>query len=202
MSLNAPNQIVITESTAKRYFGKEDPIGKMVNLDTDDKPYRITGLVADCPSNSQIKFDFLGSFISYNMKHELSTYWNANYTTYLMLHDAKSVNHLEKELNDFMKKEMTGEGASIRFSFEPFASIHLYSEYSGFEPGSSIKYIYILEAVSVLLLIIASFTYINLNTARSVERAKEVGVRKVIGAGRGQLFWQFIGNPFLYVFSL
>ena len=115
-ALNAPNQIVITESTAKRYFGKEDPIGKMVNLDTDDKPYRITGLVADCPSNSQIKFDFLGSFISYNMKNELSTYWNANYTTYLLLHDAKSVNHLEKEVNEFMKKEMTGEGASIRFS--------------------------------------------------------------------------------------
>ena len=75
-------------------------------------------------------------------------------------------------------------------------SIHLYSEYGGFEPNSSIKYIYILEAVSVLLLIIASFTYINLNTARSVERAKEVGVRKVIGAGRSQLFWQFIGESF------
>ena len=168
----------------------------MVNLDTDDAPYRITGLVADCPSNSQIKFDFLASFISKNMKDELSTYWNANYTTYLLLHDAKSVNHLEKEVNEFMKKEMAGEGANIRFSYEPFTSIHLHSEYSGFEPGSSIKYIYILEAVSVLLLIIASFTYINLNTARSVERAKEVGVRKVIGAGRGQLFWQFIGESF------
>ena len=195
-ALNAPNQIVITESTAKRYFGKEDPIGKMVSLDTDEKPYKITGLVADCPANSQIRFDFLGSFISYNMKNEMSTYWNANYTTYLLLHDPGSVNQLEKEVNIFMKKEMTGEGASIKYSFEPFSSIHLYSEYSGFEPNSSMKYIYILEGVSVLLLIIASFTYINLNTARSVERAKEVGVRKVIGAGRRQLFWQFIGESF------
>ncbi len=195
-ALNAPNQIVITESTAAKYFGKEDPIGKMVNLDTDEKPYRVTGLVADCPSNSQIKFDFLGSFISYNMKQELYSYWNANYTTYLLLHNANAVNQLEKQVNEFMKKEMAGEGASIKFSFERFNSIHLYSEYGGFEPNSSIKYIYILEGVSVLLLIIASFTYINLNTARSVERAKEVGVRKVIGAGRGQLFWQFIGESF------
>jgi putative ABC transport system permease protein len=196
-ALNAPNQIVITETTAKRYFGKEDPMGKLVNLDTDDKPYRITGVVPDCPLNSQIRFDFLGSFISYNMKYELSTYWDANYTTYLLLRDPKSANQLEEQVNDFMRKEMAGEGASIKYSFEPFRNIHLHSEYGGFEPNSSIKYIYILEGVSVLLLIIAGFTYINLNTARSVERAKEVGVRKVIGAGRIQLFWQFMGESFI-----
>jgi putative ABC transport system permease protein len=196
-ALNAPNQIVITETTAKRYFGREDPMGKLVNLDTDDKPYRITGVVPDCPLNSQIKFDFLGSFISYNMKHELSTYWDANYTTYLLLRDPKSVNQLEVQVNDFMRKEMAGEGASIKYSFESFRNIHLHSEYGGFEPNINIKYIYILEGISVLLLIIASFTYINLNTARSVERAKEVGVRKVIGAGRSQLFWQFMGESFI-----
>ena len=196
-ALNAPNQIVISESTAKRYFGKEDPIGKLVNLDTDDAPYRVTGVAADCPSNSQIKFDFLGSFISYNMKHEMSTYWNANYTTFLLLRDPGSVSHLENQVNEFMKKEMAGQGASIKYSLEAFKTIHLYSDYRGFEPNSSIKYIYILEGVSALLLIIASFTYINLNTARSIERAKEVGVRKVIGAGRNQLFWQFLGESFI-----
>ena len=196
-ALNAPHKVVITETTAKRYFGKEDPMGKIVNLDTDNAPYRVTGVVADCPSNSQIKFDFLGSFISYNMKHEMSTYWNANYTTFLLLRDSKSENQLEKQVNEFMKKEMAGQGASIKYSFEPFRNIHLYSEYGGFEPNSSIKYIYILEGVSALLLIIASFTYINLNTARSVERAKEVSVRKVIGAARSQLFWQFMGESFI-----
>ncbi len=78
--------------------------------------------------------------------------------------------------------------------------IHLYSEYDGFEPNNNIRYIYILEGVSVLLLIIACFTFINLSTARSVERAKEVGVRKVVGAGRSQLFWQFIGESFIVCF--
>ena len=196
-ALNAPNQIVITETTAKRYFGKEDPMGKMLSLDTDNKPYRVTGVVADCPTNSQIKFDFLASFISYNMKHEMSTYWNANYTTFLLLRDSKSAYSLEKQVNAFMKKEMAGKGASIQYSFEPFLDIHLHSVYLGFEPNGNIKYIYILEAVSALLLIIAGFTFINLNTARSVERAKEVGVRKVIGAARIQLFWQFMGESFL-----
>jgi putative ABC transport system permease protein len=196
-ALNAPRQVVITRSTAERYFGKENPIGKILNLDTDESQYVVTGLVADCPSNSQIKFDFLASFTSLNMKDEEETYWNANYTTYLLLRDPASASRMEMGVNEFMKKEMAGQGASIKFSFEPFRRIHLYSEYDGFEPNNNIRYIYILEGVSVLLLIIAGFTYINLNTAQSVERAKEVGVRKVVGAGRNQLFWQFIGESFI-----
>ena len=199
-ALNAPHQVVLTKTTAERYFGKENPIGKILNLDTDESQYVVTGLVADCPSNSQIKFDFLTSFTSLNMKNEEETYWDANYTTYLLLRDPASAGPLEKQVNEFMKKEMTGQGASIKYSLEPFGRIHLYSDYDGFEPNNNIKYIYILEGVSVLLLIIACFTFINLSTARSVERAKEVGVRKVVGAGRGQLFWQFIGESFIICF--
>jgi putative ABC transport system permease protein len=196
-ALNAPHQVVLTKTTAERYFGKENPIGKILNLDTDQSQYVVTGLVEDCPSNSQIKFDFLASFTSLDMKDEAETYWDANYTTYILLRDPKSASLLEKEVNEFMKTEMVGQGASIKYSFEPFGRIHLYSEYDGFEPNNNIRYIYILEGVSVLLLIIAGFTYINLNTAQSVERAKEVGVRKVVGAGRSQLFWQFMGESFI-----
>ena len=196
-ALNAPRQVVLTKSTAERYFGKENPIGKILNLENDKSQYVVTGLVADCPPGSQIKFDFLASFTSLDTKGEEETYWDANYTTYLLLRDPAAAGTLEKQVNEFMKKEMAGQGASIQYSFEPFISIHLYSEYSGFEPNNNIRYIYILEGVSALLLIIASFTYINLNTARSVERAKEVGVRKVAGAGRNQLFWQFMGESFV-----
>ena len=199
-ALNAPHQIVLTKTTAERYFGKENPIGKILNLDTDESQYVVTGLVADCPANSQIKFDFLASFTSLNMKNEEETYWDANYTTYLLLRDPASAGSLEKQVNEFMQKEMAGQGADIKFSFEPLRLIHLYSEYDGFEPNNNIKYIYILEGVSVLLLIIACFTFINLSTARSVERAKEVGIRKVAGAGRSQLFWQFIGESFIVCF--
>jgi putative ABC transport system permease protein len=188
-----PHQLVLTKSTAHRYFGNENPVGKMMQVGVDSVPFLVTGVMQDCPSNSQIKFDFLASFTSLDMGEE-ATYWDANYTTYLLLKDPASAGKLEQKINAFMQKEMAGQGASIRFSLEPFMRIHLYSEYGGFEPNNNIKYIYILEGVAFLLLIIASFTYINLNMARSVERAKEVGVRKVIGAGKGQLFWQFIGE--------
>ena len=191
--LNTPHQLVLTKSTAQRYFGKDDPVGKMIQVGVDSIPFLVTGVMQDCPSNSQIKFDFLASFTSLDMGEE-QTYWDANYTTYLLLKDPASANTLEQKINTFMKSEMAGQGASIQFSLEPFLRIHLYSEYGGFEPNNNIKYIYILEGVAILLLIIACFTYINLNIARSVERAKEVGVRKVIGAGKGQLFWQFIGE--------
>jgi putative ABC transport system permease protein len=192
-ALHAPHQLVLTKSTALRYFGLEDPVGKMMQVGTDSVPYLITGIVQDCPSNSQIKFDFLASFTSLDMSEEQS-YWDANYTTFLLLKDPASANKLEQKINTFMKNETAGQGVSIQFSLEAFMRIHLYSDYGGFEPNNNIKYIYILEGVAILLLIIACFTYINLNMARSVERAKEVGVRKVIGAGKGQLFWQFIGE--------
>ena len=97
----------------------------------------------------------------------------------------------------FMKKEMEGQGATVNLYLEPFDKIHLHSPYDAFEPNNSITYIYILAAVALLILVIACSTYINLSTARSIERAKEVGVRKVIGAGKKQLFWQFIGESAL-----
>ena len=99
---------------------------------------------------------------------------------------------LQAKLPAFMKKEMEGKGATVNFHLEPFNKIHLYSHYNSFVPNNNITYIYILAAVALLILIIACFTYINLSTARSLERAREVGVRKVIGAWKKQLFWQFI----------
>jgi putative ABC transport system permease protein len=152
----------------------------------------------DCPSNSQIKFDFLASFSSLGIEADREkTYWDANYTTYLLLKDRDAIASLQAKITPFMQKEMKGQGATVDFLLEPFTRVHLYSEYDGFEPNNSITYIYILEAVALMILVIACFTYVNLNTARSMERAKEVGVRKVIGAGNQQLFWQFIGESVL-----
>ncbi|HXO76748.1 MAG TPA: ABC transporter permease [Puia sp.] len=195
-ALNGPKKIIVTESAARRYFGNEEPIGKLLRVGTDSVTYEVTGLMADVPSNSQFKFDFLASFSSLYANQE-ETYYNANYGTFLLLRDKGSFATLQPKVTAFMKKEMAGKGATIDFLLEPFSRIHLYSEYVGFEPGTSIIYIYILGGVALLILIIACSTYINLSTARSVERAREVGVRKVIGAGKGQLFWQFIGESFL-----
>jgi putative ABC transport system permease protein len=192
-ALSGPRRVVLTQTTAQRYFGTENPMGKMLRIGTDSSFYQVTGVMQDCPSNSQIKFDFLASFSSLGITSDYEkSYWDANYTTYLLLKDKDSRVSLQAKLPTFMKKEMAGEGATINFWLEPFSRIHLYSEYGGFEPNNSIFYIYILAAVALLILVIACSTYVNLSTARSLERAREVGVRKVIGAAKHQLFWQFI----------
>jgi len=195
-ALSGPKKIILTESTAHRYFGNQEPLGRLLRVGTDSVTYIVTGLMADVPSNSQFKFDFLASFSSLYANQE-DTYWDANYGTFLLLRDPSSFASLQPKVTAFMKKEMEGKGATVDFFLEPFSRIHLHSEYVGFEPGTSIVYIFILAGVALLILIIACSTYINLSTARSMERAREVGVRKVIGAGKGQLFWQFIGESFL-----
>jgi putative ABC transport system permease protein len=195
--LKAPKQVVLTETTAKKYFANENAVGKVLKVGTDTTLYQVTGIIQDCPSNSQLKFDFLASWSSLGNADEEKTYWDANYTTYLLLKSKVSIAPLLAKITPFMQKEMAGSGATVNFDLEPFTSIHLYSPYDGFEPNNSITYIYILEGVALLILIIACFTYVNLNTARSMERAREVGVRKVIGADNKQLFWQFIGESVL-----
>ncbi|MBS1916749.1 MAG: ABC transporter permease [Bacteroidetes bacterium] len=194
-ALSGPYKAVVTESTAKKYFGNEDAVGKTFRLGSDSNLYIITGVVEDCPANSQIQFNFMASFSSLGISREHeNSYWNANFTTYLLLRDKKSIATLQAKLPAFMKKEMEGQGATVNFFLEPFDQIHLHSPYAGFVPNNNISYIYILAGVALLILVIACSTYINLSTARSIERAKEVGVRKVIGAEKKQLFWQFIGE--------
>ncbi len=203
--LKAPKMVVLTQSTAKKYFGSENPIGKSITVGSSQTEYQVTGISEDCPSNSQIKYDFIASFSTLGADQR-NTYFNANYTTYLLLKDEASIASLQSKIPTFMKKELldpTYSGAYIGFELEPFQKVHLYSAYDGFEANGSIVYIYIIAAVTLFILLIACFTYINLSTARSVDRAKEVGVRKVIGAESRQIFWQFIGESvFITLISL
>jgi putative ABC transport system permease protein len=195
-ALSGPRKVILTASTARRYFGADEPLGKMIHVGNDTTAYQVTGVIKDLPSNSQFKFDFLASFSSLFANQE-ETYWDANYGTFLLLRRPSDVATLQPKVTAFLKQEMKGQGAMVNFLLEPFMRIHLYSPYVGWEAGTSIVYIYILGGVALLILIIACSTYINLSTARSVDRAREVGVRKVIGAGKRQLFWQFIGESFL-----
>jgi putative ABC transport system permease protein len=197
--LKAPNMVVVTASMAKKYFGNEDPVGKTLLLGSSQDNYLVTGVTEDCPSNSQIKFDFLASFSTLGQP-QTETYFNANFTTYLLLKNKESIASLQSKIGPFMKKEVsTGydPGTYINFELEPYTRVHLYSKFDGFEPNSNITYIYIIAAIALLILVIACFTYINLSTARSTERAKEVGIRKVSGAFGKQVFWQFITESFL-----
>ena len=194
-ALDGKNKVVLTESMANKYFPEQNALGKILNVGTERTSFEVTGVIRDYPYASQMRFDFLASFSSLGQNQE-ETYFNANYTTYLLLNDAYSFASLEKKINPFMEKEMEGSGANIRFSLEHFDKVHLHSPYSDFVQNTSISYLYILSGVALLILMIVCFTYINLTTAKSIERAKEVGVRKVSGALRGQLFWQFIVESF------
>lgn len=193
VALDGPNNVVLTESASIKYFGSESPLGKTLIAGNDNTAYKITGVVRDYPANSQIRFDFLASFSSLGMNQE-ETYFDANYTTYVLLHEGASLPALQGKVTNFMKDEMKDSGASINFIFEEFARIHLYSAYPAFVPNNSIAFLYALAAVAALILAIVCFTYINLATAKSLVRAKEVGIRKVVGASKTQLFLQFIAE--------
>jgi putative ABC transport system permease protein len=191
--LKAPKMVVITQSTAGKYFGEENPVGKTLLIGSKQEPYLVTGVTANCPANSQIQYDMVASLSTFGALQE-ETYSNANYTTYLLLNSASSFQSLQKKIDALMQQENLKDEARYSFELEPLTKVHLYSPYDAYTTNSNISYIYIIMAVAILILVIACFTYINLSTARSAERAKEIGIRKVSGAFRAQLFWQFISE--------
>ncbi|WP_121355038.1 ABC transporter permease [Flavisolibacter nicotianae] len=198
--LAGPDKVVITASAAKKYFGNEDPVGKTVNVG-GTKDFVVTGVAKDAPAASQIRFDFVGTFSSLGAAKEEK--WNeANYVTYLLLQDEKSVpvlqNKIDAYIRNIAKNEMQLTGPQyMAYHLEPLTRVHLHSELDGFEPNNNILYIYIMAAVAVLILLIACVNYTNLSTAQSARRSAEISMRKVMGAGRGQVFRQFIIESFL-----
>jgi putative ABC transport system permease protein len=189
--LHGPQRMVLTQSAAVRLFGTEEPVGKTVLVGSKQEPYLVTGISADCPANSQIQYSAVASLASIGPLQE-DRYSDANFTTYLLMNDKNAIGPLQQKINDLMKKENGQSEFKINFELEPFTKIHLHSPYDAFTHNSNMSYIYIIVGVALLILLIACSTYINLSTARSMERAKEVGIRKVSGAFRSQLFWQFI----------
>ena len=197
--LDAPDKLVITQAMAKKYFGSADPLGQTVKVGVKD--FLITGVAADVPDNSQIQFDFVGTFTSLNASK--TEKWNeANYITYLLLKHQNDIQTVQTKIDNYsktvLKKEMELTGnAYSRFHLESLASVHLRSELDGFEPNGNRLYIFVLGAVAILILLIACVNYTNLSTAQSAGRSAEVGMRKVLGAGRNQIFYQFISESFL-----
>jgi putative ABC transport system permease protein len=193
-ALEGKNNLVLTRSMAKKYFGEGDPVGQTLNIN-NRQDYVVTGVVEDIPSNSMIRFDFIGSFSSLNQQLQ---WWSANYQTYVVLTPQADVKQVEEKFNEIVKKALMGEvsaaGDYVKYNFMKMKDIYLRSDLQEPELTGSIDYVYIFSAIAILILVIACINYINLATAKAADRAKEVGVRKVVGALRKQLVVQFIGE--------
>ena len=194
-ALKEPYSVIISDEIAGKYFGKENPIGKTITVDQkhQQQQYNVTGVIKKPPSNSHIQFDFLASFSTlYKQRlgknYEHSLHWNAyGFYTYIKIKRNANVKSIEGSLAEVVKK-YKGQDSKIRFLLEPITRIHLYQNWErDITPGSDIRYIYLFAAIGFFILLIACFNYINISTAQSVKRAKEVGLRKVIGANRNQL---------------
>lgn len=202
-ALDAPGKIVLTSSMAKKYFGKENPIDK--TLSVSGKDMIVSAVCEEAPQNSQLKFDFVTQFLNLNNVKE-ENWWTANWVTYFLLRDKNSLSQLQQQVNKYMQTPEVREGARLEgrnylaIHLQPLSSVHLHSSLAGFEPNGSITYVYMFLMIALLILIIACANYTNLATAQSAGRIGEIGMRKVMGASKQQLFIQFIGESAVITF--
>jgi putative ABC transport system permease protein len=204
-ALNEPNTIVLSREMAEKYFGDEDPIGEIVEADPYNNGeimlFRITGIAQNVPRNSHIHFDFLASYISQkDDTNDFSGFWQ--HFTYVLLDKKISAESLNPKFLAFLHRHWKKD-PWYTISLQPLLDIRLHSRLrSEVEPTGNILYVYVFTAIAVFVLVIACINFMNLTTARSIKRAKEVSIRKVVGAQKKQLIRQFLGESLLLsVFS-
>ena len=193
-ALNDPYALLFSERMADKYFPGEEPVGKSLILD-GNHTYNVVGVFKDIPPNSHLQFDLLGSFQHFHQRHQTS--WGiSNYLTYVLLSENTDVDAFQAKMLDFIDKyrgKEVREKYRLNYLFQPLSKIHLYSHWRGeLQPGTRVSSLYIFSAVGLFLLLLACFNYINMSLAKSTNRGIEVGIRKVIGANRGQLTIQFL----------
>ena len=210
--LSRPNTVVLTEETARKYFGNEDPVGQMLLVGESEEVYEVTGVVRGFPETSHFHFNMLGSMTSIDLADATNWLGNNNYT-YIRLKKGTDPEQLERQLPDLIAEHMGSEleemlgltyeefiasGNIYGYFLEPLKDIHLNSDLQfEIEPGGSRTSVIIFSVIAIFLIVIASINFMNLSTASASKRATEVGIRKVAGAEKKKLIWQFLAESFV-----
>ena len=209
-ALVRPRSMIMTEEYARKYFGDDDPLGQQVTMESDTVLYTITGVIENIPDNSHIKFDILASMSTYPGVANSQVWVSHNFYTYIIVADGVQKDELQDKLQEMILKyvgpqlqqilgmsidDFRNAGNEFSYILEPIADIHLKgaTQYN-LEPPGSLSTVYIFAVIAILILVVAIINYVNLATAKSAGRAREVGVKKVAGASRKGLILQFIGE--------
>ena len=201
-ALDAPYSLVMTEEVARKYFGSTDALGRTLVLD-DTLTFTVTGVARDVPPGSHLRFDFLVSWSTLtSIQPENDAWLSLNTYTYVKLRPGVRAAAFEAQIRDLIMRhygeQLRGIGFAAELRLQPLTAIHLRSNRGGeLQPGGDVRYVYAFSAIAVFVLLIACVNFMNLATARSMERAKEVGVRKVVGSGRARLAGQFLSESVL-----
>ncbi len=205
--LSQPNAVVLTKSQARKYFGNGEAVGRHLRIGNDSTLYTITGVMQDVPENSHLEFDILLSFLTHPRAND--DFWLSNsFSTYLLLREGASAETLQSKFPVIIEKYIGPQvekslgmdlqafadaGNRYGMFIQPLSDIHLNTDIvADFKRSSDRKYIYIFSGIAFIILIVAGINYMNLSTARSARRSREVGLRKVVGSSKGMLVWQFL----------
>jgi putative ABC transport system permease protein len=207
-ALTDPNSVVITESIANKYFKSTNVLGKVLQFD-NEKNFKITGVIKDLPENSHFRFDFFVALAGVPEANQ-NIWISFNFNTYILLRKDADINSFQKKFEELMTKYMWPQAQSImkidlndfkksgnyiRFTLTPLTDIHLHSDrIAELAPNSDVQFVYIFSVIAIFILLVACVNFMNLSTARSSNRAKEVGIRKVLGTKRKNLIAQFLSE--------